>query len=449
MIVKAADLVVPLSLAETVTVLEDVTVMVVIVNVTLFAPAGTVTLAGSDAAALLSDSVTTVPLAGAAPFSVTVPVEGVPPLTEFGLAETERRAGRLTVNVAFRVVPFSAAEIVTDVEAATGIVVTVNVAVVDPAPTVTLAGTVAAALLLDNVTAAPPVGAAPLNVTVPVEVVPPVTLAGFKLTVDTFTANGGFTVNVAPCVTLYVPEIVTGVEELTELVVTVNVAVVDPAPTVTLAGTVAAALLLDSVTAAPPVGAAPLNVTVPVEELPPTTVAGLTETDTRLSGAVSVTVALAFCVASAALVAVTVTLCCVVMLLGAVYNPVWSSVPTCGLIVQFTAVFPVPVTVAWNFCVCPAPKLAVVGLICTPTPVFATIWIASILGRSTDPVRNWIAMLPLLALVVNVLSSAMFPPPACAKISKFVSTVVPLIDTPNTRCPAAVNHSSANFKVTA
>jgi hypothetical protein len=47
--------------------------------------------------------------------------------------------------------------------------------------TVTLAGTDAAAvLLLDRVTTAPPVGAEPLRVTVPVEEVPPVTLAGFN-----------------------------------------------------------------------------------------------------------------------------------------------------------------------------------------------------------------------------------------------------------------------------
>jgi hypothetical protein len=65
----------------------------------------------------------------------------------------------------------------------------------------------------------------------------------------------------------------------TALVVTVNVALVDPAATVTLAGTCAAlVLLLDSDTLAPPLGAAPLNVTVPVAELPPVTLVGLTDT---------------------------------------------------------------------------------------------------------------------------------------------------------------------------
>ena len=62
----------------------------------------------------------------------------------------------------------------------------------------------------------------------------------------------------------------------TGLVVMMNVAVVAFAATVTLAGTWAAVvLLLESVTTAPPAGAGPLNVTVPVEELPPITELGL------------------------------------------------------------------------------------------------------------------------------------------------------------------------------
>src|SRR5207245_8254058 len=94
---------------------------------------------------------------------------------------------------------------------------------------------------------------------------------------------GGFTVRVAICVPpLKVPEMVTAVELLTALVVTAKVALVAPAATVTLAGTVAATvLLLESVTAAPPAGAAPLRVTVPVEELPPVTLVGLSATDDK------------------------------------------------------------------------------------------------------------------------------------------------------------------------
>src|SRR2546429_9090061 len=59
---------------------------------------------------------------------------------------------------------------------------------------------------------------------------------------------------------------VTGVDVVTALVLTVNVALLAPAATVRVAGTVAAAVLpLIRETTAPPVGAGPLSVTVPVE----------------------------------------------------------------------------------------------------------------------------------------------------------------------------------------
>jgi len=58
----------------------------------------------------------------------------------------------------------------------------VNAAPALPAGIVAEVGTVAAGLLLLNVTAMPPAGAGPLNISVPVEFVPPVTVAGLKLT---------------------------------------------------------------------------------------------------------------------------------------------------------------------------------------------------------------------------------------------------------------------------
>jgi len=62
-------------------------------------------------------------------------------------------------------------------------VVIVNVALVAPAVTVTLAGTCAAdVLLLVRVTTAPPDGAGPVKVTVPVDEVPPITELGLRLT---------------------------------------------------------------------------------------------------------------------------------------------------------------------------------------------------------------------------------------------------------------------------
>lgn len=72
--------------------------------------------------------------------------------------------------------------IVAEVGAATALVDTVKSARVDPAATVTVAGTVAAPTLLESDTSAPPAGAALVNLTVPVEAVPPVTLVRLSVT---------------------------------------------------------------------------------------------------------------------------------------------------------------------------------------------------------------------------------------------------------------------------
>jgi hypothetical protein len=176
----------------------------------------------------------------------------------------------------------------------TDLVVTVKVALVLPAATVIEAGTVAEALLLEIDILAPPEGATPVKVTVPVAELPPVTLEGLTETDDNETVPAGVMASAAVLLTpLYVPVIVAETEDVTDLVVTVNVAVVAPAATVTEAGTVAEALLLESATLTPPEGAVLFKVTVPVAEVPPVTLEGLMDSDDKESVADGVMVSAA------------------------------------------------------------------------------------------------------------------------------------------------------------
>ena len=83
---------------------------------------------------------------------------------------------------------------------------------------------------------------------------------------------------------------------------------------------------------------------------------------------VKVMVALLVLVESATLVAITLTVCMLGMLAGAVYKPLLLSVPgpLDGINVQVTAVFEVPDTVAVNCCVCDAVRLCL--LYTSPSP---------------------------------------------------------------------------------
>jgi len=86
-------------------------------------------------------------------------------------------------------------------------------------------------------------------------------------------------------VPLYEAEIVAVVEAGTTEVLTGKVALVAPAGTVTVEGTPAAPLSVDSRTNAPPAGAGPLSVTMPIGDCaPPTTLVGVSAREETVGG---------------------------------------------------------------------------------------------------------------------------------------------------------------------
>ena len=272
MIVSVAVTDVPPAVAVIVAAVDVATAVVVIVKVAEVAPAATVTLEGGTALVLLEVSATASPPVGAGPVIVSVPVDEVPPITEVGETASVFGTGGVIVKTAVADVPAAVAVIVALVEVATAVVVIVKVADVDPAATVTLEGGTALVLLDDNVTGIPPVGAGPVSVTVPVEDVPPTTDVGETVRV---LGTGGVIVRTAVAeVLLAVAVIVAAVDAATGVVAMVNEPVVAPAATVTFAGGTALVLLDERVTTKPPEGAGPLSVTVPVDDVPPTTDVG-------------------------------------------------------------------------------------------------------------------------------------------------------------------------------
>lgn len=223
------------------------TAAVATAKVALVAPPPTVTLAGTVATAvLLLPSDTTMPLAGAALVSVTVPCDEVPPVTLVGLRPTVDSAGlgggaapAFTDNDVAALSRRSPV-IVTAISAVTVDVAIGNVALAAPAGTVTVDGIVAAALELKSCTGAPPLGAALCSVTVPVDVAPPVTLAGDSTTLTSggIELAGGLTVipRLAPLAPYAADSDTAVVVDTDWLVTNANDAVVDPVKTVTVGG---------------------------------------------------------------------------------------------------------------------------------------------------------------------------------------------------------------------
>lgn len=260
------------------------TAEVVTLNVALFAPAATVTLAGEAALDTLEVRLTTAPPDGAGPVRVTVPVDGEPPTTDVGARVSEVSVAAVILSEAFAEELPRVAVRVAEVVVATADVVTVNVAVVVPEATVTVEGRPALIVLDVSEIAIPPVGAALPSVTVPDADVPPSTVVGATVN-ELTTGEAIFSVaeSEIPC---NVALMVAVVDDATGEVVTLNVAVVAPAATFTLGGTTAFVLVDVRVTTDPPTGAGPLRVTVPVEGAPPDTEVGEREIAVRLDAVI-------------------------------------------------------------------------------------------------------------------------------------------------------------------
>jgi hypothetical protein len=162
----------------------------------------------------------------------------------------------------------------------TTLVLTWNVAVLDPPGMVMLEGTVVAGVPLTSWATLPPEGAGPFKVIVAVEM--PGSITDVGLSVKEYRTTRPVVVRVAVWLTPpYVPVILTGVSPLPlETVVIVKLALVDPAGTVTVDGKDAGVeLLAVNATNAPPVGAALFKVTVPILELPCCTDVGFNVSD--------------------------------------------------------------------------------------------------------------------------------------------------------------------------
>jgi hypothetical protein len=130
------------------------TVTAVAPNVPVLAPGATDTLAGTVSAAALLDSATVAP---ATPLNVTVQVATMFKEILVGLHATEvNTVGDKSVRDAFCDPPLNVAVITAIWPVATVPAVAVKLALVVPAATSTVAGTVSAVALLETATAAPP-----------------------------------------------------------------------------------------------------------------------------------------------------------------------------------------------------------------------------------------------------------------------------------------------------
>ena len=236
---------------------------------TVFVPAGTTIDAGRETLASELVSITTTPPAGAIPEILMRPAIVLPPCT----VDVDRRK-TVTTGANTRTVPTLLtapvdAVMLTFSSATTGTVVTGKDTLVAPAGTTTDAGIVAIpGAALTKVTAVPPSGACPVNVTLPVIGEPPVALTGLNVTAR---IAAGFIVIVnvlnAPFRLAFQG---TTVSTETTGSVAEKVAESSPASIRTVAGAMIPARPFVMLTMHPPSGAFPVSLTVPVTVEPPT-----------------------------------------------------------------------------------------------------------------------------------------------------------------------------------
>jgi hypothetical protein len=206
----------PFRLTVTVALWELLTVPAVAVNVVELALAGTVTDAGMVSKALLSESVTTDPPAGAAWFRVTVQVVEPPEFTLVGLhARLETSTGATRFTVAVLTPPFRVATTLTLWFVVNVPAVAMKLAPLDAAGTVIDEGIVNRGLLSESATLAPPMGAAWFSVTEQVVEAPAGMLVGVQLNDAKTREEMIVTVPLLPVVDIAIP-----VAELLSVLVT-------------------------------------------------------------------------------------------------------------------------------------------------------------------------------------------------------------------------------------
>jgi hypothetical protein len=246
------------------------TVLVVTVKVALVAPCMTVTLAGTVATAVLLLERVTLVAAATADVNVTLPVEGLPPTTDEGFTLTADKlaASGAACGVKLRTLDHAPAVPAEFTPRTRHQCWRMASEATESCDTVSVCSTTRGAENVLESSIWIRYDAAPLT-SAQSSRIGSATVAPFAGLTSAGAAgvegdDGGVTLSVAVRVAPEVPEIVTSVEVVTADVVTVKVPLVLPAPTVTLAGTAATAvLLLESDTTVPPDGAALVSVTVP------------------------------------------------------------------------------------------------------------------------------------------------------------------------------------------